>query len=127
MAIVANTFNIQELPNEGSEFHVSLQSEGVNAGEILVAAVALKSHFLTDLTIRSDAAMDIVVGSGTTAQTVHIGPVPVSPEAGIFGWKAPRGKGLRFTSGLPIAINSTAAGTIWIEAHGKTCKDNLNL
>ncbi len=130
MAITANEFNIQKLPSEGSEFHLSLATEDATGAETILAGVANKSHFLTGLTIRSDAAMDITIGSDVSASavvTTHIGPVPVSAEAGIFPWKAPAGKGLRFTSGKAITIDASASGTIWIEAHGKTCKDNMKL
>ena len=130
MAITANTFNIVELPSEGLLFYRSLQSADITGGEEVVAGVSEKTHYITFLLIRTDAAMDITFGSGETTgavTTTHIGAVPLDAASGIFVWKAPPGKGLKLTSSLAAVIDSTAAGTIWIEARGKTCKDNPRL
>lgn len=128
MALTPNTFNIVELPREGVLFYKSLQSEDVTGAEDIAAAVAGKTHYITSLLVRTDAAMDIDIGSGETTgavTTTHIGPVPLDAASGIFLWRAPHGMGLKCTSSTAFVIDSTAAGTIWIEAHGKTCKDNL--
>ncbi len=126
MTITANTYNIAELPNEGLFFYRSLQSEDVSGAEELVAAVAGATHYITDLLIRTDAAMDVSIGSGETTgsvTTVHIGPVPLDAASGIFIWKAPPGFGLKCTASSAFDIDSSAAGTIWIEARGKTCRN----
>jgi hypothetical protein len=125
MAIVSNTFSIVSVPDDGVLFYKSLQSEDVTGAETIVAAVSGKTHYITHLLIHTDAAMDISIGSGAAAgalTTVHIGPVPLDATGGIFVWKAPEGFGLQCTNGSLVAIDSTAAGTIWIEARGKTCE-----
>lgn len=127
MAITANTYEIVNLPHEGQEFFKSLTSEDASGTEEILAAVANKTHYLTELHIRGDAAMDINVGSGETTgavTTVHLGVIALAASSGFFKWKAPPGKGLKCTSGTSIAI-SASAGTIWIEARGKTCVNKL--
>ncbi len=124
--MAANTFNIVSLPLEGNEFFVSFPSEEITDGIDVVAAVAGKSHYITRIHIRTDAAMDINIGSGIATNavvTTHIGPVPLAAGFGFFCWKAPEGKALKLTSGSSLGLDSTADGTIWIEAWGKTCKD----
>ncbi len=133
MAIVANTFDMRTIPSAGKEWHESLQTEDARGAETIKAAESGFSHYITKLEIRLDVTMDVSVGSGETAEavtTVHFGPIPLKKTGapgGItappFIWKAPRGKGIKCTSGLSITIDSTSAGTLWIEADGKTCKD----
>ncbi len=124
MAITANTFTIDNLPTNGNCFYLSLQSADVSGAESILAASSGKTHYITHLLIRTDAAMDISIGSGETGSavtTVHIGPVPLDAASGVFLWRAPSGMGLKCTEATAIVIDSTAAGTIWIEARGKTC------
>ncbi len=126
MAITANTFNLVALPTEGVLFYKSLQSEDASGAEEILAATAGSTHYLTHLTLRGDAAIDFSVGSGesgSAVETTHIGPVPLNAAGGIFTWDAPPGMGLKFTSAAAIVVDASA-GTIWIEAHGKTCKNN---
>jgi hypothetical protein len=128
MAITSNTYNLVELPSEGSLFYESLYSTDITGAESIIAAAAGKSHYITYLQVRTATAMAITVGSGVTTgsvTTAHIGLVPMDAASGIFVWKAPPGKGLKCTSGLAAVIDSDTAGAIWIEAHGKTCKDKL--
>lgn len=125
MAITANTFTLVTLPTDGVLFYKSLQSADVTGCEELVAAVSNKTHYITQLLIRTDAAMDITIGSGETTSavtTTHWGPVPLDAASGIFLWKAPPGMGLKCTAATSLTIDSTASGTIWIEAYGKTCE-----
>jgi len=126
MTITANTYNIEALPTAGNVWRVSLQSEDVTGCEAIKAAETGYTHYITKLLIRTDAAMDLSIGSGgdggTSVTTVHIGPVPLDAASGIFVWKAPERSGLKCTKSLSIAIDSTAAGTIWIEAYGLTAK-----
>jgi hypothetical protein len=49
----------------------------------------------------------------------------LAAASGFFYWKAPPGKGLKCTSGTLFGIDASAAGTIWIDARGKTCVDKL--
>lgn len=124
MAITANTFTIESLPDEGSLFYKSLQSEDVSGAEEILAAVSGSTHYLTHLKIHADAAIDVSVGSGEDSNavvTVHFGPIPLAAANGDFVWDAPPGKGLKCTLSAAIVIDA-GAGTIWIEAHGKTCK-----
>lgn len=126
MTIDANTFNVQAIPSAGGDFYRSLQSENVSGCEALLAAADGYSHYITKLTIRADAAMDVEVGSGgdsgADVTTVHFGPIPLAAGSGFFEWEAPRGMGVKCTVGLSITIDSTASGTIWIEIHGRSCK-----
>jgi hypothetical protein len=125
MAITANTFTITTLPNDGVLFYRSLQSEDVSGGEEIIAAVAGATHYLTRLQVRADAVMDLTIGSGETTSavtTVHFGPVPLTADTGYFYWEAPPGFGLKCTAATAVVIDGSA-GTIWIEAHGKTCKN----
>ena len=126
--MAANTFNVVELPNEGNEFYISFPAEELTDAFEIIAGVAGKSHYITRIQARTDAAMDINIGSGVAANavtTTHIGPVPLAAGFGFFGWKAPTGKGMKLTSGLALGIDSTADGTLWIEVWGKTCRDSL--
>lgn len=128
MAITANTFTLVTLPTRGVLFYKSLQSEDVSSAEEVAAAVSGSTHYLTRLLIHADAAMDISIGSGETTgavTTVHFGPVPLDATNGVFLWEAPPGMGVQCTTSTAIVIDSTAGGTIWIEAHGKTCKTNV--
>jgi hypothetical protein len=129
MAIVANTYNMKTIPTAGKDFHLSLQSEDVSGAEAILAAESGFSHYITKLNIRADAAMDVSIGSGgdtgTGVTTVHFGPIPLDANTGYWSWKAPRGMGIKCTANLSITIDSTAGGTIWIEAHGKSCQDLL--
>ncbi|MDD5458395.1 MAG: hypothetical protein PHF37_03275 [Phycisphaerae bacterium] len=124
--MAANTFNIVNLPFEGSEFFVSFASEEITDALTLVAAVSGKSHHITRINVRTDAAMDINIGSGVVANaitTTHIGPVPLAAGFGFFGWRSPEGKAMKLTSGAALGLDSTADGTIWVEVWGRTCKD----
>jgi hypothetical protein len=128
MPIVANTYNMKTIPTAGKDFYRSLQSAGVNNGEEILAAESGYSHYITKLVIRTDAAMDIEIGSGETGDdvtTVHFGPIPLDANTGYWSWEAPRGMGIKCTANLSIAIDSSASGTMWIEAHGKSCQDLL--
>lgn len=126
MAITENAFNIEELPAAGKVWRVSLQSADVSGCEAIKAAESGYTHYITKLLIRTDAAMDLSIGSGgdggTAVTTVHIGPVPLDAASGIFVWRAPEKMGLRCTESLSIAVDASASGTIWIEAHGFTAK-----
>src|SRR3990167_232227 len=126
MAITANTFNVLAIPIIGNDWFVSLQTEDATGCEAIKAAEAGHAHYLKKIMIRADAAMDISIGSGgdagTAVTTVHIGPVPLDAASGIFVWSAPKGFGIKMTDALSIAIDSSAAGTLWIYAEGKTCK-----
>ncbi len=126
MTLTANTYQISALPNEGLLFYKSLSSEDVTGCEEVVAAVSGATHYITDVLIRTDAAMDISLGSGESTDaitTVHLGPAPLDAASGIFIWKAPPGMGLRCTSDTAFTIDSTAAGTLWLEVRGKTCRN----
>jgi hypothetical protein len=128
MAITANTFNTVGLPSDGPCFYKSLQSADLTGAEEIIAGAAGKSHYITYLQIRTATAMGITIGSGETTgavTTTYIGLVPLDAASGIFVWKAPPGMGLRCTSGLALVIDSDTAGAVWIEARGKTCKDNM--
>jgi len=124
---VKTDFKIQQLPSEGNEFFISATSEDASGCEELLAAASGKSHYLTRILIRTDSATDLTIGSGETNSAptvVHIGTVPLNAASGFFMWKAPDGKGLRFNSGLSMTIKASA-GTIYIYAEGRTCRDNL--
>jgi len=127
VAITANTYNMRTLPTAGKDFHLSLQSADVSGCEAILAAESGYSHYITKLVIRADAAMDVSIGSGgdggAAVTTVHFGPIPLAAASGSFNWQAPRGMGLKCTADLSIAIDSSVAGTIWIEAHGRSCQD----
>ena len=131
MTIVANTYDMKTLPSAGKDWHVSLQTEDARGCEAIKAAESGHSHYITKLKIRVDVSMDVSVGSGgdggTEITTVHFGPIPLkkSPTSQNyeFEWQAPRGMGIKCTSGLSTAIDSTVLGTLWIEADGRTCKD----
>lgn len=127
MAITANTYNIVELPHEGSIFYKSLTSEDASTTEEIIAAVTNKTHYLTHIIVHVDTTSDVVIGSGETTgavTTAHLGTIPIDAAKGVFCWKAPKGMALKCTSGTAITISATA-GTIFIEACGKTCVDNL--
>lgn len=124
MTITANTYSLTALPLASVPFYKSLQSEDVSSGEEIATAVSGATHYLTRLLIRADAAMDVSVGSGETAgavTTVHMGPIPLAAASGSFLWEAPPGMGLKCTVSTAIVIDSSAGGTVWVEAHGKTC------
>lgn len=124
MAITANTYSLVALPRDGVLFYNSLQSADVTGGESIEAASTGHTHYITKLLVHADADMDMSIGSGETTgavTTVHFGPVPLTAESGWFLWEAPPGMGVKCTSATAIVIDSSAAGTIWIEAHGKTC------
>lgn len=127
MAITPNTYNMRTIPTAGKDFHVSLQTAGASGCEAILAAASGYSHYITKLVIRADAAMDVSIGSGgdggTSVTTVHFGPIPLAAASGDFNWEAPRGMGVKCTADLSIAIDATADGTMWIEAHGKSCQD----
>jgi hypothetical protein len=126
MAITANTFSIVKLPADGVFFYRSLQSEDIQGCEEIAAAVSGATHYLTKLKVQVDAAMDLTIGSGktgTAVTTVHFGPIPLTADEGYFLWEAPSGFGLQCTAGSAVTIDGSAAGTVWIEAHGKTCKN----
>jgi len=131
MTIEANTFDMRALPSAGKDWHESLQTEDARGSEAIKAAESGHSHYITKLKIRTDvlAVMDVSIGSGETdgaVTTVHFGPIPLKralQQDKVFNWKAPRGMGVKCTSGLSIAIDSTAEGTMWVEADGRTCKD----
>ena len=127
MTIAANEYNMRTIPTAGRDFHLSLQSGDISGCEAILAAASGYSHYITKLKTRSDAVMDISIGSGgdggTEITTVHFGPIPFTANSGFFDWEAPPGKGIKCTADLSIAIDSSASGTIWIEAHGKSCQD----
>ena len=124
MAITSNTFTLVALPADGVLFYKSLATEDATGAEEIAAAVSGRTHYLTKLQINADAAMDITIGSGETTSavtTTHFGPIPFDATGGRFLWQAPPGMGVRCTAATAIVVDSTAAGTVWIEAHGKTC------
>jgi hypothetical protein len=124
MAITSNTFTLVALPADGVLFYKSLASEDVTGAEEIAAAASGRTHYLTKLQINADAAMDITIGSGETTDavtTTHFGPIPLDATGGRFLWEAPPGMGVQCTAATAIVVDSTGAGTIWIEAHGKTC------
>lgn len=124
MAITANTYSLVALPTDGVLFYKSLQSADVTGAEEITAASTGHTHYITKLLVHADAAMDISIGSGETTgavTTVHFGPVPLDATFGKFEWEAPPGMGLQCTTATAIVVDSSGAGTIWIEAHGKTC------
>lgn len=136
MTITANTYDMRTLPSAGKDWHVSLQTEDARGCEAIKAAESGHSHYITKLIIRGDSGdiggMDISVGSGgddgDAVTTVHFGPIPLrkvhaGTVAKIFNWKAPRGMGIKCTSGLSVAIDNSVIGTLWVEAYGRTCKD----
>lgn len=255
MSIEANVFDMRTIPSAGKNWYESLQTEDVTGAEEIKEAESGFSHYITKLKLRTDAPMDISIGSGQgggAVTTVHFGPVPIvglgselvvnggfdadsdwtkeggwsitggkavdasamSPHsiyqeslalainttyqwsitfsdgvwnasivtffvaeitcivvsgangdgtytgkittpaslesqfiiifsellpgmgckvddvsvkeitgAGYFDWKAPRGQGIKCTSGLACVIDATGAGTLWVEAYGKTCRD----
>lgn len=127
MSIVSNTYNMRTIPTAGKDFHLSLQSADVSGCEAILAAESGYSHYITKLMVRSDAAMDVSIGSGgdggAAVTTVHFGPIPLAAASGFIEWNAPRGMGIKCTADLSIAIDSSASGTMWIEAHGKSCQD----
>ena len=118
---------MRTLPTAGRDFHLSLQSEDVSGAEAILAAATGYSHYITKLSIRTDAAMDVSVGSGgdggTAVTTVHFGPIPLAAGSGFFEWNAPQGMGVKCTADLSITIDTSGGGTIWIEAHGKSCQN----
>lgn len=125
MAITANTFNLEYVPSAGKDWFVSLTSEDASGVEAVKAAEAGFTHYLTKLIVRTDSATDLLIGSGETTpgtiDTVHLGTIPMNAASGIYTWKAPNGMGLKFTANLAIALQASA-GTIHIEAHGRSCK-----
>ena len=125
MTIAAKTFTIESVPSAGKDWFVSLTSEDASAVETVKAAEAGYTHYLTKLMVRTDAATDMEIGSGETTpgtiDTVHLGTIPMNAACGIYPWKAPNGMGLKFTAGASISIKASA-GTIHIEAHGRSCK-----
>jgi len=127
MSITANTFNMRTIPTAGRDFYLSLQTEAASGCEAILAAASGYSHYITKLKIRADAAMDVSIGSGgdggTAVTTVHFGPIPLAAGSGFFNWSAPRGMGIKCTANLSIAVDTVGDGTMWIEAHGKSCQD----
>lgn len=130
MGITANTFDMRTLPSAGKDWHESLQTEDARGCEEIKAAESGFSHYITKLTICADTNKDVAIGSGETADavtTVHFGPIPFKIAVGAtiskFNWEAPPKMGIKCTSGLSVTIDSSALGTLSIEAHGKTCKD----
>ena len=127
MTIAANTYDMRTIPTAGRDFHLSLQSADVSGAEAILAAASGYSHYITKLIIRADAAMDVSIGSGgdggSSVTTVHFGPIPLAAADGAFEWEAPPRMGIKCTADLSITIDSTGGGTIWIEAHGKSCQD----
>lgn len=125
MSITANTITVTSLPAEGNEWFVSLTSEDASGVEPVKALESGKIHYLTKLVVRTDSATDLSLGSGETTpgtiDTVHLGTIPLNAASGIYTWIAPRGKGLKFTAELAIAIKASA-GTIHVYAEGKTCR-----
>lgn len=123
MAITANTYVVDDLPLDGNMFYRSLTSEDASGCEEILAASSGHAHYLTKLIIHGDAAIDVSVGSGETTgaiTTVHFGLIPLSAEAGLFEWNAPPGKGVKCTDETSITVDASGAGTLRIEAHGKT-------
>jgi hypothetical protein len=129
MAITTHTFNVVNLPMEGNEFFVSQTSQDASGYEAVLVGAAGKSHYVTEIYMICDAAIDISIGSGaddpSAIATVHFGLIPGSTASVPFHWKAPAGKGVKFTSESAIVILGSAAGTIWIETRGKTCRDKI--
>lgn len=128
MAITTNTYNMVTIPTDGVLFFKSLAGENITDGEEILAASTGYTHYLTKLFIITDTAMDVTIGSGETTgaiTTIHFGPISLKAETGLIYWQAPPGMGVKCTASTSIVIDSTAQGTIWIEAHGKTCKNNI--
>jgi hypothetical protein len=126
--MAANTFDILALPSEGNDFYVSFPSEELTDAFEIIAGVAGKSHYITKIHVRTDAAMDINIGSGVATNavvTTHIGPIPLAAGFGFFSWRAPEGKGMKLTESAALGIDSTADGTLWIEVWGRTCRQTL--
>jgi len=126
MAITTNSFTVQSLPSGGGEFHKSMYSADASDEEVVVAAVAGSSIFLTKLMLRCATACTVSIGSGSdgTMTTLHIGPIPLDAASGFvplsFG-----GKGMRCDSGLALVLITSVAAPIWIYAEGKICNDSL--
>ena len=125
---IANTYDMRTIPSAGKDFHVSLQTEAATRCMELLAAEAGHSHYITKLKIRADAAMDVSVGSGDAGkgfvEVIHFGPVSLAANNGKFDWNGPRGMGVKCVSGLSLTMDTVdSGGSMWIEAHGKTCKD----
>lgn len=122
MALTANTYNLVTLPTHGTPFYKSMQSEDISDCENIMDAESGRAHYLTFLSVRMDAAVDVTIGSGESGddvETDHIGPVPLSAESGFLPWKAPDGMGLKCTVGAALTIQA-GAGTVWVEARGIT-------
>jgi len=128
MAITTNILNVQGLPSNGPDWQVSLYSADLTGCEIIKAAVAANSIFLTKIMIRTATAMTITIGSGETTGAVttnHLGPIDLDAASGFFPMSFGANRGMRCTSGLALTIDSSAAGAVWIYAEGKVCVDSL--
>lgn len=81
MTIVANTYDMKTIPSAGKDWHESLQTEDASGCGAIKPAESGFSHYLTKLKIRTDAGMDISIGSGgddgDAVTTVHFGPIPM--------------------------------------------------
>lgn len=117
MAITTRAIVIEQPPVNAVPGFISKYSADFSGGEDLIAAVALKCHYIKQLWIQCASAITIDVGAGQTTgvATIYIGSIPFSasgPRFHIdFGDKA-----MKIAKGIAFSIDASGAGAAVVMA-----------
>jgi len=117
MAVTANAIVVVQPPAGAVPGVVSAYSADFSGGEDLIAAVALKSHYIKRLIIQCASAItvDIGAGQGTDVTTIYLGPIPFSASGPAF--EVDFGdKGMQISEGVAFSIDASGAGAVAVYA-----------
>lgn len=110
----------QDNPVARSGFSINATSADASGAEELLAAVAGKSIYLTQLSITCVSAITVTVGEGETASavtTVLYGPVPFAATAP-GQVKELFNSPIKLTLATSLVVDASGAGSIHVYAQG---------
>lgn len=117
MSVTTNAIIVEQPPVEAVPAVISKYSADFSGAEDLIAAVALKSHYIKKLKIQCASAITIDIGSGqgTGVTTIYLGPIPFSATGPAFeidfGDKA-----MKIARGTSFSIDASGSGAVAVYA-----------
>jgi len=114
MAITTRAIVMEQPPVSAVPGFISKYSADYSGAEDLIAAVALKCHYITKLWIHCASAITIDIGSAQTTgvTTIYIGPIPFSTASPTFhvDFMQLFGKAMKIAKGTSFSIDASGAG-----------------
>ena len=123
MAITDNAIVAERRPIDGSKWFISMSSSDLSGTEILKAAVAGKSHYVTRLNIYSASAITVTVGGGENSGSLvntYIGPIPFSTAGPHYELAFNDKDAMKILTGIALTIDASGAGAVTVYAEGVT-------